>query len=398
MNLSTWICLASAMPQVLNEVITQQHHTLLSQQHEICHSTCDNLINNMHPFSFTAGLAENEVFHLGQMLRQDDRGQFADAMDSEINGHVKNNHWEVVHKSEVQGNQIIKSTWSFKRKRTPAGKITKHKARICAHGGMQRWGELHCETHAPAVNWLNVRFLLTMSVALDLDTRAIDFTMAYAQAPLKVPVCMEILWGFKPAEVNSPEAYCLKLLVNWCGLKDGGSNWYDCIKSGLEDRGFVQSQIDPYLFTRGSLMIILYVDDVLIAAKHSTHIDNLISSLKEGIDIDTGKQNHKLQKFQFTDDGCIKTFLGVNADRAKDGYHLAQPHLIKRIFDAAGLEADDAQGRNTRDTPAVKPLLIKDANGEKRILPWNHRSVIGMLNYLAGSTRLDVSMAAHQVA
>ena len=74
----------------------------------------------------------------------------------------------------------------------PAGKITKHKARICAHGGMQRWGKSYYETYAPVVNWLSVRFLLTMSIALDLDTRSIDFTMAYAQAPLKAPVYIEI--------------------------------------------------------------------------------------------------------------------------------------------------------------------------------------------------------------
>jgi hypothetical protein len=63
-----------------------------------------------------------------------------------------------------------------------------------------------------------------MSVALDLDTRSIDFTMAYAQADLKAPVYMEIPWGFEPEGVDHPEAYCLELLVNWYGLKDGGLN------------------------------------------------------------------------------------------------------------------------------------------------------------------------------
>ena len=63
-----------------------------------------------------------------------------------------------------------------------------------------------------------------------------------------------------------------------------------------------------------------------------------------------------------------------------------------------GLTAEETLGRNTRDTPATKPLLIKDTNGAERTLPWNYRSVIGMLNYLAGSTRPDASMAVHQVA
>ena len=117
----------------------------------------------MHPFSFATGLVENEVFHLGQMLRQEDRSKFAEAMSKEIHDHNTKNHWRVIRRSEAGNNKIIKSIWSFKRKRSPSGDLTKHKGRICAHGGMQRWGESYFETYAPVVNWLSVRFLLTMS-------------------------------------------------------------------------------------------------------------------------------------------------------------------------------------------------------------------------------------------
>ena len=127
--------------------------------------------------------------------------------------------------------KIIKSIWPFKRKRSPTGKIIRHKARICAHGGMQRWGEGYHETYSPVVNWLSVRFLLSLSAALDLDTRSIDFTMAYAQADLKTPVYMEIPWGFEPDDKEiDPSTHCICLLTNWCGLQDAGLNWFDCIK------------------------------------------------------------------------------------------------------------------------------------------------------------------------
>ena len=46
------------------------------------------------------------------------------------------------------------------------------------------------------------------------------------------------------------------------------------------------------------------------------------------------------------------------------------------------LDLDESGGRNTKDTPATKPLLIKDTSGEPRELKWNYRSIIGMLNYL----------------
>ena len=87
MNLSTWVCLVSAIPNVLKEVTAQQNQMSSSQQHDICMSTCNDLINDMRPLSFATGLAENEAFHLGQMLKQEDRRQFADAIESDINGH-----------------------------------------------------------------------------------------------------------------------------------------------------------------------------------------------------------------------------------------------------------------------------------------------------------------------
>ena len=92
---------------------------------------------------------------------------------------------------------------------------------------MQRWGESYFETHAPVVNWLSVRLLLTLSVALDLDTRSIDFTMAYSQAKLKTRVFMDIPWGFEIEDANNRSACCMEFLTNWYGLKDGGLNWFE---------------------------------------------------------------------------------------------------------------------------------------------------------------------------
>ena len=53
---------------------------------------------------------------------------------------------------------------------------------------------------------------------------------------------------------------------------------------------------------------------------------------------------------------------------------------------------------NSRPTPAVKPLLFKDIAGKARKHLWNYRQAIGMLNYLASTTRPDIAMAVHQAA
>ena len=40
--------------------------------------------------------------------------------------------------------------------RLPDGTLNKHKARLCAHGGMQQWGVNYWESYAPVVNWVSV--------------------------------------------------------------------------------------------------------------------------------------------------------------------------------------------------------------------------------------------------
>ena len=123
------------------------------------------------------------------------------------------------------------------------------------------------------------------------------------------------------------------------------------------------------MFTRSSLAIILHADDGIVISKRKSDTQKLINSLQNGSDIDTGQFKKYLRKFIFADDGSIKTFLGVNVDQIPDSFHLAQPHLIARILEVLNLDIGTPNGRNTKDTPATKPLLIKDNNGDERKLP-----------------------------
>lgn len=55
------------------------------------------------------------------------------------------------------------SMWAFRRKHTGFGEVTKHKARLCAHGGQQQWGVNYWETYAPVVDWMAIRLLLVLA-------------------------------------------------------------------------------------------------------------------------------------------------------------------------------------------------------------------------------------------
>ena len=75
----------------------------------------------------------------------------------------------------------------------------KHKARLCAHGGLQPWGgggRDYCETYSPVVNWVSARVLMVLSLIHGFETKSIDFVLAFPQADLDTDVYMELSFCF----------------------------------------------------------------------------------------------------------------------------------------------------------------------------------------------------------
>jgi len=65
-------------------------------------------------------------------------------------------------------------------------------------------------------------------------------------------------------------------------------HWYDHLRSALIDKlGFTESAIDPCLLYKKNLLLVLYVDDLAMAAPDMDTINNLISDLKHlGLELD----------------------------------------------------------------------------------------------------------------
>ena len=356
----------------------------------------DGTSNYSHPFAFASSLADNESYTLKEMLKQPDVPSFVQAMTEEVAAHEANDHWELVPRSSIGNVKTILAIWSFKRKRFPDGSLNKHKARLCAHGGMQKWGVNYWETYAPVVNWISVRTLLAISVMNDLPTTAIDFVLAFPQATLSEDekIYMELPYGF---EFQDKSTHVLRLKKNLYGLKQAGLNWFEYIKEGLSERGFTQSQIDPCVFYRKDAIIVMYVDDCLVMSENLRVVDDIVKSLQTGINPANPNVRYKT-KYSLTNDGSIKNYLGVEVIKNEQNgtLELKQKFLIERILKAIDLDKEITNA--SKPTPVMKPLLHKDLEGLQRKYDWNYRSLVGMLGYLQNSTRPDISMATHQCA
>ena len=361
----------------------------LAHRYHSVNSNVDGTLNGIMQSVFSS-VADNDAYTYSGMLKQPDRGKFVEAMLVETSVHEKRKHWSTMLRKDMPpGSKTILSIWSFKRKRTPDGQISKYKARLCAHGGMQSWGVDYWETYAPVVNWMSVRFILTIAKIHNLDTKVIDFVLAFPQAKLDVDVFMEIPAGMMLSGVsasNQRSMYVLKLNRSLYGLKQASANWYEMLSKGLKDRKFEPSKVDPCVFIGKNSIILCYVDDCIVISRKAGFIDDFIQSLKDGP-----------EQFEFTEEGSLESYLGVKFIDYDNGeqFEMTQPFLIDRIIDAMGI---DKRMTNSRPTPAVKPLLHRDLDGEARHTTWNYRSIIGMMNYLQQSTRPDISFAVHQCA
>ena len=70
-------------------------------------------------------------------------------------------------------------------KRDPYGSIIKHKSRLCAHGAIQQWGVNYWETYYPVANWISIRAMITLRILIEIETKSVDFLLAYTQADVK---------------------------------------------------------------------------------------------------------------------------------------------------------------------------------------------------------------------
>jgi hypothetical protein len=394
---SKYCLLSLATTNIIRGCYPSSFVTRVMDQIERVNRNFDGSSNVIHPFAFTSSATDNEAYSMKEMLKQPDVADFVKAMIKEVQDHEDNGHWELVPRSSIGSSKTILAIWSFKRKRFPDGSLNKHKARLCAHGGMQQWGINYWETYAPVVNWISVRILLSLSVMQDLPTTAIDFVLAFPQATLseEEKIYMELPYGMQvPGRKNRDNV--LKLKKNLYGLKQAGLNWFEYLKKGLEERDFKQSAVDPCVFYRHDAILLTYVDDCIVLSKKAETVDEIVDSLKTGTDARDPGRKFKY-KYTLTNDGSIKNYLGVEVVKNNDNsIQLKQKFLIERIIDAVNLNKD--MTNSSKPTPVTKPLLHKDREGLPRKHEWNYRSLVGMLGYLQGSTRPDISMATHQCA
>jgi hypothetical protein len=175
--------------------------------------------------------------------------------------------WELVVKTDEMKN-ILPCKWAFKLKRFPDGLVKKFKARFCIRGDCQKEGIDYFETWAPVIQWTTVRTMLILATKLGLHSAQADITAAFVHARLKPTdeIYVRQPEGYKRYGPNGEELV-LKLKRAVYGLKQSPRYFFNHLKKQLEAQGLKQSAEDPCLFVGDTVIVLIYVDDLLMFSK-----------------------------------------------------------------------------------------------------------------------------------
>ena len=349
----------------------------------------NKLSHYYHPFTFAA-MMENDTPKFHEAMNGPHSEEYLKAMEEEMELlESKMDPWEIIPRNEVGDSNVLDTTWAYKTKRYPDGRIRKYKAQICVRGDQQEHGFDYFDTYAPVVGWNTVRLLLILTATLGLATKQVDYTLAFVQAKLdekEPPIYIEMPCMFeKPGHV-------MKLKRSLYGMKQSPLNFYLHLKKGLEQRGFNQSKIDPCLFYSEKVICLVYVDDCLFFARDVKDIDEVIKDLRE-------PASGTKEKFLLDEEEDVAGFLGIyfkkvlNNKKEIEKIELTQTGLIKRILKVTGME-----DCSKISTPAEVRALGKNEEDDPAMERWSYASVVGMLLYLASNSRPDIAFAVHQCA
>ena len=166
-----------------------------------------------------------------------------------------------------------------------------------------------------------------------------------------------------------------KLKKSLYGLKQSGRNWNYVLHSYLVNEGFTQSQADNCVYInitkRSFTVIVVRVDDLIIASNCTDKLDNVKKSL--GL------------RFKMKDLGILAWFLGLEFICKIDVIKVNQTQYIKKVLSKFNME--NCKPRSTPCEMGAGNLNEGDAEVDNVRL---YREIVGSLVYIITAARPDL--------
>jgi histone deacetylase 1/2 len=256
----------------------------------------------------------SEPHTLSQALKD---SNWTQAMDLEIAALHKNHTWDLVDQPAVVN--IIGCKWVYKLKHKPNGSIDRYKARLVAKGYHQTLGLDYFETFSLVVKTATIRIILTITINFQWEIRQLDVHNAFLNGELEEQVYMAQPPGYKDPQFPTKVCRLKKALY---GLKQAPRAWFQRLSSTLLQWGFSNSRTNSSMFfhfgASTTLIVLIYVDDILITGSSSQQISSLITRLDS--------------VFALRDLGRLSYFLGIEVSYHEGSMHLSQTKFTSDLL------------------------------------------------------------------
>ena len=317
-----------------------------------------------------------------EAMRSKDSSKWIGAIKKELEAHNTNETWSLVERRPDM--KLIDSKWVFRIKNDSTGNVCRYKARLCAHGFMQRQGVDFTETFALVVQYDSVRVLLAVVVEKNYNLAQFDVQTAFLYGKLDEEIFMEIPQGLSVKGSSVKNIVC-RLGKSLYGLKQAPRCWNREFSSFLREFKFRETDVDQCIFVgdvNGSkVYLALYVDVGLIAAESNGVLKRVLLHLGKSFKITIGDSS---------------LFVGMQIKRNRDerSVFVHQSAYARRVIEKFGMS--DAKSLSVPVDPhvALKPVVKEEEKNEN----FPFRESVGSLMFLATVSRPDIAYAVNSVS
>nr|GEV29836.1 putative reverse transcriptase domain-containing protein [Tanacetum cinerariifolium] len=219
-------------------------------------------------------------------IQVDDKLHFieepVEIMDHEIK-RLKKSRIPIVKPPNVN---VVRSMWLFRHKYHVDGSLNRYKAHLVANGRNQQCGVDCSDTFSSAVKPATIRTILRLALTQNWPVHQLDVKNAFLNGDLSEAVYMYQPPGFVDSRISH---HVCALQRSLYGLKQAPRAWFQRFVGYALRVGFTSSRCDSSLFIyqHGTKVayLLIYVDDIVLAASSIALLQRIIFSLHKEFDM-----------------------------------------------------------------------------------------------------------------
>ncbi|RVW67125.1 Retrovirus-related Pol polyprotein from transposon TNT 1-94 [Vitis vinifera] len=320
-----------------------------------------------------------------EALQDENSSKWELAMKDEMDSLLGNQTWEL---TELPvGKKALHNKWVYRIKNEHDGS-KRYKARLVVKGFQQKEGIDYTEIFSPVVKMSTIRLVLGMVAVENLHLEQLDVKTAFLHGDLEEDLYMIQPEGFI---VQGQENLVCKLRKSLYGLKQAPRQWYKKFDNFMHRIGFKRCEADHCCYVKSFdnsyIILLLYVDDMLIAGSDIEKINNLKKQLSK--------------QFAMKDLGAAKQILGMRIirDKANGTLKLSQSEYVKKVLSRFNMnEAKPVStplGSHFKLSKEQSPKTEEERDHMSKV---PYASAIGSLMYAMVCTRPDIAHAVGVVS